>query len=92
MNYPVFPGYVPRKAKSLSVTNDIKAKFDSLPIAYSNQDAIFPTILDTQSMPPDGLQSWLEKIIADAVTAEEGRLFIGAVVAVVFGGILLKWL
>jgi hypothetical protein len=74
----------------LRVRNNIKAKIDELPVVYSNPSPIVPTVLDTP--PPDGLQAYLEKIIVDAVTAEEGRLFLGAVVAVVFGGILLKWL
>lgn len=87
-----FPGYRVGRAPSLSVENNIKAKFDALPIVYSNPSPILPTVLDTQDPAPDGLQAYLEQIIADAVTAEEGRLFLGAISAVILGGLLLRWL
>lgn len=84
-----FPNYNPRPAPALSVEHDIKAKLQAIPVTHSNPNPIMPTVLDSQ---PDGLGDYLKGIIAAAVTAEEGRLFMGAVVAVVFGGLLLKWL
>lgn len=90
MLHPAFPGYIPRPAPGLSVENNIADKMAALPVVYSNPNPLFRTYTDMT--PPSGLQDWIEKIIADAVTAEEGRLFLGAVSAVILGGLLLKWL
>lgn len=74
----------------LDIPSDIPTKIAQLPMAYSNPSPILPTVLDTP--PPDGISNYLEGIIVDAVTAEEGRLFTGAIIAVVVGGLLLKFL
>lgn len=87
--YRAFPGYNPRRAPALSVEHDVKARIDAIPERYSNPSPIFPTVLDDA---PNPLADYLKQIIVDAVTAEEGRLFLGAVVAVVAGGLLLKFL
>lgn len=84
-----FPGYNPRRAPALSVEHDVAARIDAVPVRYSNPSPILPTVLDEE---PNPVTDYLKKVIADAVTAEEGRLFLGAVVAVVAGGLLLKFL
>lgn len=89
MNH-AFPGYTGTNRSKLDVPSDIAIKLEQLPPAYSNPSPILPTVLDTP--PPDGISAYLEGIIADAVAAQEGKLFTGMVVAVLVGGLLLKFL
>jgi hypothetical protein len=85
-----FPGYSGTFSSKLHVPSDIPAKIAELPMAYSNPSPILPTVLDTP--PPDGISSYLEGIIADAVAAQEGKIFTGMVAAVIVGTLLLKFL
>lgn len=85
-----FPGYSGTRNSKINVPHDIPSKLAELPLAYSNPSPILPTVLDTP--PPDGITSYLEGVIAEAVTAQEGKIFTGMVVAVLVGGLLLKFI